>query len=122
MVFGGSTTLQRRNEQLYDKIVAKPKVKFSENKINLQNVTTDLPLSTFLCRLQRLFLKRSPVSTEFLQVLQSAKLSEGLVANKTTLAKKQQPSSHRVPSRLLKQQQQQQLPSHDTYESATEGK
>ena len=56
------------------------------------------------------------MNAEFLQVLQSAKLSEHLVAHKTFMENKQQPSSYRVPSRLHKQQ----LSSHcddDTYES-----
>ena len=95
---GGGTITQMRSGALYDILSEIPKLKLTkENTVKLETLETDIPMSTFLYRLQKFSPKSSPVITEFLQNLQSAKLPEHCVANKT-FCKKQQPTSHRVPS------------------------
>ena len=74
--------------------------------MKLNNVDTDILLLTFLKKLQNLFPISSPAGAGYLQVLQITKSPEYLVANKTVLAKKQQPSSQRLPFGLHEQQQQ----------------
>ena len=56
---GGSETTQRRSASLYDKILSNPKIELtSEGTIKLENSDTDIPLSTFLYRLQNPFAKK----------------------------------------------------------------
>ena len=55
---GGSETTQRRSASLYDKILSNPKIELtSEGTIKLENSDADIPLSTFLYRLQNPFPK-----------------------------------------------------------------
>ena len=56
----GSETTQRRSASLYNKILSNLKIELtSEGTIKLENSDTDIPLSTFLYRLQNPFPKSS---------------------------------------------------------------
>ena len=83
---GGSETTQRRSASLYDKILSNPKIELtSEGTIKLENSDTDIPLSTFLYRLQNPFPKSSPVTRQFLDIVENVKISEHLIANQSLL-------------------------------------
>ena len=83
---GGSETTQRRSASLYDKILSNPKIELtSEGTIKLENSDTDIPLSTFLYRLQNPFPKSSPVTRQFLDIVESVKIPEHLIANQSLL-------------------------------------
>ena len=83
---GGSETTQRRSASLYDKILSNPKIELtSEGTIKLENSDTDIPLSTFLYRLQNPFPKSSPVTRQFLDIVENVKIPEHLIANQSLL-------------------------------------
>ena len=83
---GGSETTQRRSASLYDKILSNPKIELtSEGTIKLENSDTDIPLSTFLYRLQNPFPKNSPVTRQFLDIVENVKIPEHLIANQSLL-------------------------------------
>ena len=80
---GGSETTQRRSASLYDKVLANPNIELTkEGTIKLENIDTDIPLSTFLYRLQTPFPKSSPVTRDFLEIVKRVKIPEHLIANK----------------------------------------
>ena len=80
---GGSETTQRRSASLYDKVLANPNIELTkEGTIKLENIDTDIPLSTFLYRLQTPFPKSSPVTRDFLEIVNEVKIPEHLIANK----------------------------------------
>ena len=82
----GSETTQRRSASLYDKILSNPKTELtSEGTIKLENSHTDIPLSTFLYRLQNPFPKSSPVTRQFLDFVENVKIPEHLTANQSLL-------------------------------------
>ena len=83
---GGSETTQRRSASLYDKILSNPKIELtSEGTIKLENSDTDIPLSTFLYRLQNPFPKSSPVTRQFLDIVENVKIPEHLISNQSLL-------------------------------------
>ena len=83
---GGSETTQRRSASLYDKILSNPKIELtSEGTIKLENSDTDIPLSTFLYRLQNPFPKSSPETRQFLDIVEIVKIPEHLIANQSLL-------------------------------------
>ena len=83
---GGSETTQRRSASLYDKILSIPKIELtSEGTIKLKKSDTDIPLSTFLYRLQNPFPKSSPVTRQFLDIVENVKTPEYLIANQSLL-------------------------------------
>ena len=83
---GGSETTQRRSASLYVKILSNPKIELtSEGTIKLENSDTDIPLSTFLYRLQNPFPKSSPVTRQFLDIVENVKIPEHLIANQSLL-------------------------------------
>ena len=83
---GGSETSQRRSASLYDKILSNPNIELtSEGTIKLENSDTDIPLSTFLYRLQNPFPKSSPVTRQFLDIVENVKIPEHLIANQSLL-------------------------------------
>ena len=83
---GGSETTQRRSASLYDKILSNPKIELtSEGTIKLENSDTDIPLSTFLYRLQNPFPKSSSVTRQFLDIVENVKIPEHLIANQSLL-------------------------------------
>ena len=83
---GGSETTQRRSASLYDKVLSNPKIELtSEGTIKLENFDTDIPLSTFLYRLQNPFPKSSPVTRQFLDIVENVKIPEHLIANQSLL-------------------------------------
>ena len=83
---GGSETTQRRSASLYDKILSNPKIELtSEGTIKLENSDTDIPLSTFLYRLQNPFPKSSPATRQFLDIVENVKIPEHLIANQSLL-------------------------------------
>ena len=57
----------------------------SEGTIKLENFDTDIPLSTFLYRLQNPFPKSSPVTRQFLDIVENVKIPENLIANQSLL-------------------------------------
>ena len=86
LVVGGSETTQRRSASLYDKILSNLKIELtSEGTIKLENSDTDIPLSTFLYRLQNPFPKSSPVTRQFLDIVENVKIPEHLIANQSLL-------------------------------------
>ena len=86
MDVGGSETTQRRSASLYDKILSNPKIELtSEGTIKLENSDTDIPLSTFFYRLQNPFPKSSPVTRQFLDIVENVKIPEHLIANQSLL-------------------------------------
>ena len=83
---GGSETTQRRSASLYDKILSNPKIELtSEGTIKLEKSDTDIPLSTILYRLQNPFPKSSPVTRQFLDIVENVKIPEHLIANQSLL-------------------------------------
>ena len=94
---GGSETTQRRSASLYDKILSNPKIELtSEGTIKLENSDTDIPLSTFLYRLQNPFTKSSPVTLQFLDIVQNVEIPEHLIANQS-LMKHQRNRQNKAP-------------------------
>ena len=94
---GGSEITQRRSASLYDKILSHPKIELtSEGTIKLENSDTDIPLSTFLYRLQNPFPKSSPVTRQFLDIVENVKIPEHLIANQSLL-KHQRSRQNKVP-------------------------
>ena len=98
---GGSETTQRRSASLYDKILFNPKIELtSEGTIRLENSDTDIPLSTFLYRLQNPFPKSSPVTRQFLDIVENVKIPEHLIANQSLL-KHQRNRQNKAPPPLV---------------------
>ena len=98
---GGSETFQRRSASLYDKILSNPKKELTgEGTIKLENSDTDIPLSTFLYRLQNPFPKRSPVTRQFLDIVENVKIPEHLIANQSLL-KHQRNRQNKAPPPLV---------------------
>ena len=98
---GGSETTQRRSTSLYDKILSNLKIELtSEGTIKLKNSDTDIPLSTFLYRLQNPFPKSSPVTRQFLDIVENVKIPEHLNANQSLL-KHQRNRQNKAPPPLV---------------------
>ena len=98
---GGSETTQRRSASFYDKILSNPKIELtSEGTIKLENSDTDIPLSTFLYRLQNPFPKSSPVTRKFLDIVENVKIPEHLIANQSLL-KHQRNRQNKAPPPLV---------------------
>ena len=101
LAVGGSETTQRRSASLYDKILSNPKIELtSEGTIKLKNSDTDIPLSTFLYRLQNPFPKSSPVTRQFLDIVENVKIPEHLIANQSLL-KHQRSRQNKAPPPLV---------------------
>ena len=98
---GGSETTQRRSASLYDKILSNPKIELTnEGTIKLENSDTDIPLRTFLYRLQNPFPKSSPVIRQFLDIVENVKIPEHLIANQSLL-KHQRNRQNKAPPPLV---------------------
>ena len=98
---GGSETTQRRSASLYDKILSNPKKELtSEGTIKLENSDTDIPLSTFLYRLQNPFPKSSPVTRQFLDIVGNVKIPEHLIANQSLLKHQRSSQNKALPPPL----------------------
>ena len=101
MDVGGSETTQRRSASLYDKYLSNSKIEVtSEGTIRLEKSDTDIPLSTFLCRLQNPFPKSSPVTRQFLDIVENVKIPEHLIANQSLL-KHQRYRQNKAPPPLV---------------------
>ena len=86
LAVGGSETTQRRSASLYDKILSNPKIELTcEGTIKLENFDTDIPISIFLYRLQNPFPKSSPVTRQFLDIVEFVKIPEQFIANQSLL-------------------------------------
>ena len=98
---GGSETTQRRSASLYDKLLSNPKIELtSEGTFKLENSDKDIPLSTFLYRLQNPFPKSSPVTRHFLNIVENVKIPEHLIANQSLL-KHQRNRQNKAPPPLV---------------------
>ena len=98
---GWKRTTQRRSTSLNDKILSNPKIGLtSEGTIKLENPDTDIPLSTFLYRLQNPFPKSSPVTRQFLDIVENVKIPEHLIASQSLL-KHQRNRQNKTPPPLV---------------------
>ena len=118
---GGSETTQRRSASLYDKILSNPKIELtSEGTIKLENSDTDIPLSTFLYRLQNPFPKSSPVTRQFLDIVENVKIPEHLIANQSLL-KHQRSRQNKAPPPPLSGSDDDADDDEEDFESVDEG-